>query len=97
MRAVNSSFYKSAVWKKARAAYLAEQPLCEECLKKGEYNPSRYVHHITELTEDNVTDPAIATGKVNLMALCFKCHEEKHGRKVNRRYRIKDNGEVEIN
>lgn len=97
-RSVDPKFYKSSEWKKTRNAYLQAFPLCENCLLKSpaEYNPSKYVHHIVELNADNVNDPTIALSFNNLKALCFNCHEEMHGRKVNRRYNINENGEVKI-
>lgn len=95
-RAVNPKFYTGRKWQKCREAYIKAHPLCERCLANGDYNPAKYIHHRTELTEENVRDPAIAYGFDNLEALCFKCHEELHGRRRAKRYTINSDGTVDI-
>lgn len=35
------------------------------------------VHHIVELTPDNINDTRIALGLDNLQALCWKCHDKR--------------------
>ena len=55
-------------WRKIRAAYIAEHPLCEMCEKEGRLTPAREVHH------------RLAIGKgggnewKNLQAVCHSCH-----------------------
>lgn len=88
-----ASFYKSKAWQSCRAAYIDQHPLCEDCLAKGIYTPAEIVHHIVELTPDNITDPTITTSFDNLRAVCRECHAEEHGFKV-RRYQLDELGRV---
>lgn len=77
-RKKQNEFYKSNPWKKCRAAYISEHPLCERCLKKGLAIPAEHVHHIIELNESNYKDPMISLNPDNLESLCFECHREEH-------------------
>lgn len=77
-RKKQNDFYKSRRWKKCRAAYLSQHPLCERCLKKGIATAAEHVHHIIELNENNYEDPLISLNPENLEALCFECHREEH-------------------
>ncbi|MDQ8395474.1 HNH endonuclease [Enterococcus faecium] len=45
-------FYASSQWKKLRRSKLADQPLCEECLRNGKITSATIVHHKTEVKED---------------------------------------------
>ncbi len=91
-------FYHTLAWKRARIAYGTERKwLCENCLAKGLYTPGVIVHHIEELTPENITNPEVALGFNNLRLVCRKCHAEEHEReRSGRRYIISDNGEVII-
>lgn len=65
-------FYNSKIWKDTREYKLSQNPLCEECLKKGIFTPGCDVHHKTDIakcpTFENATD-------INgLLTLCKKCH-----------------------
>ena len=51
------------------------------CLAKGLIEPAVHVHHKVPLTAENVSDPAIALNKDNLLALCEECHSEQHRKK----------------
>ena len=55
-------------WRKIRARYVSEHPLCEECLKHGRYVPVEEVHHKIPLAEGGTHDDD------NLMSLCKRCH-----------------------
>ena len=95
MKPFAQTFYKSRTWQETREAYAKSQGyLCENCLKKGLYNPGVIVHHITELTPENITDPRITMSFDNLRLVCRKCHAEEHAHK--RRYLIGLNGEIII-
>ena len=75
-------FYASARWRKCRASYLSEHPICERCEKVGIVSVAEHVHHKMELTLENYKDPEVTLNPDNLEALCFKCHNaEHHGRK----------------
>lgn len=91
---VRRQFYKSREWQVCRETYLTKVGrLCEECLKVGRITPAVIVHHKIELTEDNVSDPAIALDFNNLCAVCLDCHNKIHmpGRK---RYKVDELGKV---
>ena len=86
-------FYRSVAWKKTRDAYAKSVGgLCEECLKKGIYNPGEIVHHITELTPENIGDPGVTLSWDNLELVCRDCHGQAHGKE--RRYEVDELGRV---
>ena len=66
-------FYRSKEWQKQRAYilrrdhYLCTEPNC--------YNAATEVHHIIELTPENIGDPRVALAESNLRALCHQCHQ----------------------
>lgn len=69
-------FYASSQWRKARRSKLAQQPLCEECLREGKITAATIVHHMTELKDDwNKRLDAD-----NLESICQDCHNKKHKR-----------------
>lgn len=95
MKPFAQSFYKSRTWQETREAYAKSKGyLCENCLKKGLYNPGVIVHHITEITPENISDPRVTLNWDNLRLVCRKCHAEEHAHK--RRYLIGLNGEIII-
>lgn len=69
-------FYASTQWRKARRSKLAQQPLCEECLRQGYVRQATIVHHKKELKDDwdKRLDPD------NLESICQECHNKKHKR-----------------
>lgn len=93
-REFSRGFYHTNAWKKCREAYGQSKGwLCENCLAKGIYTPGTEVHHIVELTPENIYIPEVTLGFGNLRLLCWKCHREEHGQK-DRRYLIDDSGNV---
>src|SRR5690606_11788548 len=67
-------FYNSKAWKTCRVAYIKTVfGICENRCGK----PGYIVDHITELTPQNIHDPAIALGHDNLQYLCLECHNTK--------------------
>lgn len=95
------AFYSSQAWKDARRNYKKSVGgLCEECLKNGIITPADIVHHKTPLTDDNVSDLSISLGWCNLQALCRQCHakahEDMYAERTGKRYRIDENGRVQI-
>lgn len=89
-----AAFYKSTVWQRCRNGYLdSVNGLCEECLSRGVYTPAEIVHHIVEVTPENIGDPSVALNWSNLEAVCRECHAEKHGKHV-RRYQVDAAGRV---
>lgn len=55
-------------WRRIRARYVAEHPLCKQCQKDGRLTPTQEVHHILPLSKGGTHDFD------NLMALCKPCH-----------------------
>lgn len=71
-------FYNSNAWKKTRNAIIARDlGLCQICKKR----PARIVHHIVELTPENINNPAISLGEDNLISVCMTCHAAIHDKK----------------
>lgn len=74
------AFYHSADWKHSRLEALTrDHGLCQHCLARGEVTPAVMVHHIIELTPENIDDPRIALDLRNLVSLCDFCHKVVHG------------------
>lgn len=93
MKEFAKNFYKSAAWKKCRAGYAkAAGGLCERCLERGLCEPGEIVHHKTELTPDNIHNPAVTLSWDNLELVCRNCHAALHG--ADRRYRVDALGRV---
>lgn len=94
-KSFSRKFYNSPEWKKCRATYVKKEPYCEVCLQRGEVVPVEIVHHIIELTPENITNPNIALSHDNLQSVCRECHAEKHNHTdKQKRYRIMSNGEI---
>ena len=87
-------FYGSSAWKECRKAYAKSKGnLCERCLKAGQFRPGYVVHHRIYLTDENLSDPAVALNWNNLELLCRECHEMEHSRN-KRRYNIDPLGRI---
>ena len=73
-------FYNSKEWQACRESYIKSvNGLCEKCLENNRINTGYIVHHIEELTTDNINNPEITLGWDNLMYLCQECHNRIHG------------------
>lgn len=71
-------FYKTKRWQKCRGAYVEKMHgICEVCGGIG-----NEVHHVIELTKENINDPNIAYSHNNFQLLCHSCHDKT---KRNRR------------
>ncbi len=55
-------------WRKIRALYVKNHPLCEICLDCGVLKPAEEVHHIIPLSQGGTHF------QNNLMSLCKSCH-----------------------
>lgn len=60
-------------WQKARAAFLREHPLCEQCLKEGRTTAASVVDHIVP----HKGDMTIFWDRSNWQSLCDSCHSVK--------------------
>ena len=88
-KAINR-FYRSAEWQIARAEKIASvNGRCEKCGGIGEE-----VHHIIELTPENINNPEITLGKNNLILLCKDCHNKEHNRFKKAKRAFDSNGNL---
>ena len=60
-----------ARWRKESKLYLAENPLCEDCLKRGELVTATLVHHIVD---HKGNEELFWDRENNWRALCGWCH-----------------------
>lgn len=74
-RKEKTSFYSSLKWRKLRAQYLTEYPLCAHCEHEGNKVPARVVDHIVPIREGGA-----ALDWDNLQGLCDKHHNRKSGK-----------------
>lgn len=78
-RHANSAFYQSQRWRRVRAMYLREHPLCEECERQGVLRDARVVDHIRQ-----INDGGAPYDFANMQALCDRCHNKKSGREAHK-------------
>ena len=57
-------------WRKIRAKFVKDNPLCVKCLEQDRLTPVEEVHHILPLSKGGTHDVD------NLMALCKSCHSK---------------------
>ena len=94
MQSWAEAFYKSGAWQKCRAVAIRRDSfLCQDCLKAGKITPAEEVHHIKELTRENIGDAAVTLNLDNLVSLCRKCHGARHGTR-QKRYAVDELGRV---
>lgn len=97
MREFAYSFYHSANWLKTRDYVLRrDMKLCQDCLKAGKIVPAKEVHHIIELSPENIEDVEISLNPENLVSLCFDCHKKRHRKYKEERYTIDEFGNIEM-
>ena len=90
----SKAFYNSEAWDRARRLALSRDNfLCQDCLNNGYITTAEEVHHISELTPENINDPSITTGLNNLVSLCHNCHTARHLKKT-KRFRIDKSGRL---
>jgi 5-methylcytosine-specific restriction protein A len=73
-------FYKSPEWRAARAQYLQDHPLCENCLAQDRVTPATLVHHKQRVRDH----PELALDPANFKSLCDACHNPEHPEKGGR-------------
>lgn len=96
MKEYAENFYKSKQWQTVReTAIRRDRYLCVDCLRRDMITPAEEVHHIIELTPENINDPSISLNLDNLVSLCRECHQKRHGAHA-RRYELDDLGRVRI-
>ena len=52
------------------------------CQTPGCHMPAQEVHHIIELTPENIHDPRVSLRLDNLRCLCRECHMRMHREKL---------------
>jgi len=78
-RADRWHFYNSMPWRKLRAWFLQQHPLCAECQRSGRVAAAEQVDHVIPLAEGGA-----ALDSANLQALCMSCHSAKTARELHR-------------
>lgn len=76
----NTKFYQSTAWRKLRKVKLEQDPLCEECLKKGIHTPAKVADHIVSINQGGAV-----LDIVNLQSLCDRCHNIKSAKESHSR------------
>lgn len=79
-REFSKAFYDSKAWRSCRKSFIDHRVmidggLCQICHERLGY----IVHHKTELTPQNISDPDIALNWRNLQYVCFECHNKFDG------------------
>lgn len=88
----SKAFYSSKTWQNTRNAYVKSVGgLCEDCMQHGIYTAGVIVHHIEELTPNNIHNPEVALSFKNLKLVCRDCHAKEHGAK-QKRYKVGADG-----
>ncbi|QNO14933.1 AAA family ATPase [Alkalicella caledoniensis] len=74
-------FYASDEWQKFRLVIISERGLkCEHCGERVANARQLTLHHIIELTPENVNDAAIALNPNNVLVVHHDCHNKIHKR-----------------
>lgn len=79
-------FYKSKIWQERRVQLYEErlndkdELICEHCHQPIALKYDAILHHIEELTEENMNDFSISLADDNLIWVHFNCHNEIHCR-----------------
>ena len=93
MKDYAEKFYKSKKWQKLRQyVWSRDRGLCQRCLKNGKITEGNTVHHIVEITPENINDESISLNPENLTTLCRDCHAAVHKRE--KRYTVDELGRV---
>ena len=72
------SMYNTAAWRRLRAAYRDQHPVCEECKRQGKTTPMFAVDHI----KPHGGNVGLFWDWDNLQSLCRKCHNAKTQREM---------------
>lgn len=81
-----AEFYHDKAWEKLSKRIRKEQTECWFCKQHGKVGPADLVHHRYELKQypeyaySRYYTDALGNKHINLVAVCFACHEEQHGR-----------------
>lgn len=70
------NWLSTARWQRARAAFLAEYPLCRSCQARGDLVTATVVDHIEPHRHK---DAELFWNQENWQPLCARCHNSKTG------------------
>jgi len=80
-------FYNSRGWRNlAREIKRSHNNECQLCKKRGKVSPAHTVHHVKHLRErpdlaySRLYEDENGNKQVQLLSVCFTCHELIHGR-----------------
>lgn len=86
--AVLQTFYASDAWRAFRLTVIAERGTrCEHCRERVAKAQELTLHHIIELTPENVNDAMIALNPDNVLVVHHGCHNQIHKRNAAKRGR----------
>ena len=75
------TFYASQAWQSFRLVIIAERgPVCQHCGAVAAAPHDLTLHHVIELTPENVHDVRIALNPGNVLIVHHRCHDEIHQR-----------------
>jgi 5-methylcytosine-specific restriction protein A len=77
VRAALDAEYGTSQWRRARAVYLAENPLCVLCERQGHVAPATVLDHIVP-----TADGGSFWDSRNWQGLCDPCHRTKSARET---------------
>ena len=72
-------FYNSRAWRRASKVHLSQEPLCRECMKKGQLAAAVMTDHIVPIKAGGDR-----WGRDNLQSLCRSCHSRKSAEEGSR-------------
>lgn len=84
--AILKTFYASEAWQTFRLITISERVerdgalICDYCHEQIAKSRDAHLHHIIELTPENVRDVNIALNPDNIMVVHAGCHNKIHGR-----------------
>ena len=83
----DDKFYNTTPWRKLRAKYISEHPLCLWCDEEGRTTQGKVVDHITQIKMggDRLNEE-------NLQTLCTPCHAKKSAYEAHNKKKSKQKG-----
>lgn len=94
MKDFAKGFYNTKAWQRLRdQVWKRDKGLCQWCLNKGIIRQGEEVHHLVELTPENIHDESVSLNPENLVTLCRECHGTTK-RNRGERYTVDEMGRV---
>lgn len=76
-----NKYYQNKKYKKIRDWYMANHPLCADCLFNGRSVPATQLHHIRPFGNGKTEEERmqlLMDWEKNWVALCSDCHDKRH-------------------